>query len=312
MLHLADFDPVPKKHPIQKRFETGKEGLALLLLCDDTEDHPSKVQTSKNIQPYYEWHTLLIPGWAIKDIERKWDAIKKDYQIPDCYLHSRKHSKKYILRPESSIRRDIHNLILNFESIEHYITVTSENYVKLFKIRFSNEEKYKKIKENWNLDDPKEQALFAHLMTLDGHLPTFHYKPEAYIFCDQIFTTHKKIQKLKLESQSGWFTCGHGWLDHIYDRIAFRTPGTTDSIGNCLDLVDYCAWVHQRVKKEVCLRDYGAGGLNFTNEEWDSRVSSLPLEIQELCNFFKAMFDKKKTRVVFAEQNLVSDTYQAS
>ena len=273
-------------NPLEHWNTTKPIGNRLVLLSDDTDDRPSDNQKSQNTEHYFEWHTIVIPFSLFTSVKKQWLEIKKAHKVPDLYLHASSHAS--LLRdPSSRLRKDIHEL-LSFYKIKHYFTSRPSQHIKSYTKKNKGEQKYHQLLQLWGLNQPRDQALFWHLDVLDKQLPDDYDIPEAIVFSDR---TEKSdtLGRNQLTKGSAWFYRSHPLLNHIDQRVLFRIwekPPSNDSIANCLDLVDYCAWITQRFFRLINARAFTSSDESLTSKVLQNLVHQLPLADQEQCIFF--------------------------
>lgn len=277
---------------------TRNKGTQLVLLLDDSDDRPSDIQKSSNLQTYVTWHAVAIPRFSLESVERGWMKIKQAYNIPGLYLHCNEHSP-LLMKPESEIRLQIKNLLSQY-GIVQFFSSRSETHFREFVEQNRNADLYHRISHNWALNQHKEQSLFWFLDMMDRILPHHYFLPEAVAFCDKTERSESTFRNRSLEiPHATWGWREYPTLTHIHHRISSRLHiSPRDIIGRCLDLADYSAWMHQRVFRLIRARDFADENISLTKKEWLSRTGRLSMPDQEICNHFLELLEAKAIRHV--------------
>jgi hypothetical protein len=289
------FQQQPKQHPLHN-FRKKSD---LIIICDDTEDWPSETQVSPYIDPHYQWHFLVIPVWCFNAISDGWNNLKESYGVPNGYMHAAEVSN--LLRGDKRINYEINDLLFQYD-VRHFITRVTRQESKHYLSIIKNFPHYPEIRENWSLQDPKEQSLYLNLVVLDHEMPNIYYKPEGYAFCDSTQRSDSSFRQFK-DKGHGWGSRTHGYLDNIDNNICFKINSRpSDEIGFCLDLPDYLAWSTQRVTRMISARDFGRGRRNLTDGVWKRRLKKLHENDRTLCELFLQRVTSGKSKYLWFYQ----------
>lgn len=155
--------PIRHYNPLEKIGLLKQRTTCLVLFIDDSDDRASDGQISLNREHYITWNTLVVPHWKLEILERDWMEIKKRHSVPLLYLHSNLHHS-IITNPSSTIRNEIHQLLLDHGIIRYYSRRT-KTHCDAYARAYGGAKLFQDINQKgWSLKEPKEQALFCGIL----------------------------------------------------------------------------------------------------------------------------------------------------
>ena len=250
-------------------------------MSDDSDDKPHSSQESSNRQEYRQWHSLIVADCALIPLERDWTEIKKRYDID--YLHCSENHRQLLTQPVSPLRNEIHNFLRKYK-VQHFFSLESDESRRAFVDSHKDGEKFRRIKHDWDLKDPKDFALFWHLVYLDRRIGREIKPEECHVFVDRTTRSDSKFKTVPLGGAWGYRT--HPGLETIHQEIASKVhKQPVDMVGRCLDLADYSAWGTRLTLLQLKGRDY-AKGREFTPGEYQKCLDALSLGERDMVEQF--------------------------